>query len=138
MNTTAEFPVLLTVTVCWELGAIPPGLTATARATVCSAKLRLVGENEIPDVAPIPFSATLCGLPLVLSVMLSVALTEPAACGLKSTKSAQLAPGGKDPVGNEHAFVPRTKYPKLVEAVPVIAMFIKFNCELPTFVSVTD
>jgi hypothetical protein len=66
---TAVVPVLLTVTGCAALLA----------PTVCDAKFKVTGDNEIPDVPPLPLSATVCGLPPALSEMLSVALTGPAA-----------------------------------------------------------
>src|SRR5437867_1101970 len=42
---------------------------------------------------PVPTSATACGLPAALSVMVSVALREPAALGVNETAIAQAPPG---------------------------------------------
>jgi hypothetical protein len=124
---TGVVPVLLTVTTCAALFA----------PTVCDAKFKVAGDSEIPEVPPVPLSATLCGLPAALSEMLSVALTDPAACGTKSTEMVQLAPAINVPLGNGHGVAPFTKNPKLVEALPVIAMPVKFSSALPAFVSVT-
>jgi hypothetical protein len=59
--------------------------------TATDAQLRLVGETEaLPDpVAPVPDSATDCGLLLALSVKFRVAFLAPVAPGLKVTEAAQ-------------------------------------------------
>jgi len=47
-------------------------------------------------VVPMPLSATFCGLPLALSVMLSAAVRVPDAVGLKVTLTVQLAPAANE------------------------------------------
>src|SRR5438046_10468938 len=81
-----------------RLSAAPPVLvSATACAalvvpTVWLPKLRLDGDKlPAAGVFPTPVRLTLCGLPLALSVRLSVPLRVPAAAGVKGTLIAQLA-----------------------------------------------
>lgn len=45
--------------------------------------------------SPVPLSVTVCGLPVALSVIVSVPVLAPAAVGLKKTPMAQLAPGAR-------------------------------------------
>ena len=86
------------------LSAVLPGLV---RVAVCEAlvvpttwlpKLRLAGDKvTVPaTVAPVPLRATLCGLPVALSLMLSEALRVPAAAGVKVTAIAQLIPAASE------------------------------------------
>jgi hypothetical protein len=55
---TGVVPVLLTVTGCAALLA----------PTVCDAKFNGGGDRELPGVPPVPLSATLCRLPVALSL----------------------------------------------------------------------
>src|SRR5438128_2680724 len=82
-----------------RLSAVPPVLvSATACAalvvpTVWLPKLRLDGDKlTTAGVFPTPVRLTLCGLPLALSVILSVPVPVPAAVGAKLTLIAQLVP----------------------------------------------
>ena len=51
------------------------------------------------DVIAVPVSATVCGLPVALSAMLSVAVRVPAAAGVNVTATEQFAPAASEPVG---------------------------------------
>jgi hypothetical protein len=62
-----------------------------------------VAATEDPETArvksgfwPVPESSTLCGLPGALSVMLSVAVLDPASEGVKVRFIAQLAPAPRE------------------------------------------
>jgi hypothetical protein len=75
---------------------VPPFVSVTAFAapllpTATDTQFRLAGETEaLPEpVAPVPDSATACGLLLALSVKFSVALLAPVAPGLKVTETVQ-------------------------------------------------
>ena len=60
-------------------------------------KLRLVGEKLIPGaVVPVPVRATVCGLPVALSVTVIAPVRAPAAVGVKITEIVQLAAGATD------------------------------------------
>jgi hypothetical protein len=76
-------PVLESVTVC----------AAVAEPSFSWPNERLVGERVTTGIAVTdPVKVTLCGLPLALSVIVSEALREPVAAGVKVTLIAQLAP----------------------------------------------
>ena len=55
-------------------------------------------ETAKPKDTPVPAKRTACGLPAALSVMLSVALREPIAEGVKVTLTVHLAPAATLPV----------------------------------------
>ncbi len=61
-------------------------------------KARLAGERLAAGavLAPVPERLTVWGLPLALSAMLSVAVPEPLAEGLKVTLIVQLAPAATE------------------------------------------
>ena len=67
-----------------------------------------------------PESATVCGLPTALSVIVSVAVLEPSVCGLKATFIAQLVRGARVPpeysTGVFHLHVTRQYNEALPEA----------------------
>jgi hypothetical protein len=70
-------PVLVSVTVCAVLLVFTNWLP----------KLRLAGDKDTAGaVVPVPLSATVCGLPLALSVTEMLPLREPEAVGLKVTE----------------------------------------------------
>jgi len=61
------------------------------------ANFRLAGVNEtVASAAPVPFSATVCGEPVALSVVVRLAVALPAAAGLNAIESVQLAPTARD------------------------------------------
>ena len=51
-----------------------------------------VGEVSVNAAAPIPVSATVCGLPVALSLMLNEAVRVPLAVGENITLTVQLCP----------------------------------------------
>src|SRR5205807_2094251 len=78
----AADPVLLKVTV-WAALVVP---------TSWLANVRLAGNSPAAGAIPLPLRATVCGLPLALSVTDSVPVRMPVAVGLKLTLMLQLAP----------------------------------------------
>ena len=87
------------------------------------------------ELFPVPLSATVCGLPVALSAMLSVATSSPVAAGVKVTPIVQLALAAKVPVGL-HAFVPLASA-KLLLLEPVIEKLVKVTGPVPVLVTVT-
>ena len=79
---------------------------------------------------PVPESVTLCGLPLALSVIVTDALREPCAVGVKTTEIVQLALG---PTGKEQVLF----WPKSPVFAPVIATLLMFSAPVPVFVTIT-
>ena len=59
-------------------------------------KARLAGERLAAAAVPVPERLTVCGLPLALSAMLSVAERAPLAEGVKLTLMVQLAPAATE------------------------------------------
>ena len=89
-----------------------------------------MGEKLTVDEPPVPVRLAVRGLPVALSVMVTVALRVPAAVGLKVTLMVQLAPTAR--------LVPQV----LVEAkspllVPVTATLLIASAEPLPFVSVS-
>jgi hypothetical protein len=84
--------------------------------------------TSIVKSLPVPFSATACGLPEALSVIVTLAARFPAAVGLKVTLMEQFAPAATLP---PHVLVSE-KSPLFV---PVIAM-LSVNAAFPVFVNV--
>ena len=66
--------------------------------TFCEANVRLVGEIDAaaPPVVPVPLSATVCGLPLALSLTETDAVRAPATVGVKTALMVQLPPAATD------------------------------------------
>jgi hypothetical protein len=81
---------------------------------------------------PVPESATFCGLPLALSVKLSVALRVPAAVGLNCTLAEQLEEAARLVV---HVLPASTKSPAFV---PEIATLLMVMAEESPFDNVAD
>src|SRR5207248_1749827 len=81
----AAVPVLVKVTV---IGAL-------VVASSWLPKSRLMGANPTAGAVPFPLSATVCGLPLALSVTNSVPVRILEAVGVKVTLIEQLAPAAK-------------------------------------------
>ena len=50
---------------------------------------------KLTAVIPLPLKLTVCGLPLALSVMLSVSVLVPSALGVKVNEILQLAPAAR-------------------------------------------
>src|SRR4029077_2949746 len=114
---SALVPVLVSVTVCAEL--------VTFRFWL--PKFRLAGERLTLDVIPVPESATVCGLPVALSVTVIVPGWLPVAVGVKVTLMEQLAPAATE--------APQVLvWPYCVLA----AMLVMFRAAVPELVSVTD
>ena len=61
------------------------------------ANVRLAGESTAAAAIPLPLRATVCGLPLALSVTDRVPLRVPVAVGLKLTLILQLVPAFRFP-----------------------------------------
>src|SRR5438128_5108384 len=76
------FPVLLRVTLCAALVA----------PVSCAANGSVAVERLTTGPVAVPASATVCGLPLALSVMVRVPVRAPSAVGLNVTVIVQLAP----------------------------------------------
>jgi hypothetical protein len=77
-------PTFVKVTVCD--GLVSPITT--------EPKLKVGGESFA--VVPTPLSATFCGLPVALSLMLRAAVRVPEAAGLNVTLMLQLAPSANE------------------------------------------
>src|SRR5437588_2072350 len=92
--------------------------------------LRLAGAA---GVVPLPLTRPACGLPLALSVMLTLALREPVAVGVKVTLMVQEAPAARvlEPLGQVLVWA---KSPLLV---PVKPMLLIVRAALPLLVNVT-
>ena len=99
-------------------------------------KLRLVGVSVTPgaEIVPVPESATLCGLPVALSTIVTLALRLPVAEGVKVTLIAQLLPAASVLGLIGHVFV----WAKSPAFVPLTAMLVIASAAVPLLVSVTD
>ncbi len=75
-------PVFVTVMFCAGLVVPTPWL----------GKLRLVGEKLTPGTAPVPVRFSVWGLPLPLSVMVTVPVRVPVSLGVKVTLIRHEAP----------------------------------------------
>ena len=100
---------------------------------VVLAKVRLAGAAETVPVAavPVPDSATVWGLLVAVSVMLSVAVRAPVTVGAKRTFAVQLADA---PRLVPQVLLKITKSPGLA---PESAMLLMVIAVVPLFVSVT-
>jgi hypothetical protein len=79
----------------------------------------------------VPARATVCGLPLALSVKVTLAVNGPLATGVKVTLMAQLAPAA--------TLVPQLLLcAKSLGFVPASAMLVMLNAAVPELVNVTD
>jgi hypothetical protein len=88
-------------------------------------KVRLLTESEALE--PVPVKLTVCGLPLALSVMVSMPVRVPLAVGVKVTLMLQTPPAAK--------LVPQV----LVWAKsPLTAMLVNARVAVPELVTVTD
>ena len=109
-------PLLVSVT-DWVALVVPTGWLP---------KLGLVGDNVAAGPVPVPDRATVCGLPLALSVTVSVPVREPPVVGVKVTLIVQLALAATVP-------------PQLLvwTKSPLTAMDEIVSVTVPLFVSVT-
>src|SRR5947208_1358932 len=111
-------------------------LTAIRALVVASSwlpKSRLVGANPTAGAVPFPLSATVCGLPLALSVTNSVPVRILEAVGVKVTLIEQLAPAAKVP-----GLVGQALAPVLVAAKsPEAAKEVIVKAAVPVLVNVT-
>jgi len=90
-------------------------------------KVKLVGAKLVLGAIPVPEKATICGLPVALSVTVIVPGWLPVAVGVNVTLMEQLAPAA-----TEAAQV-------LVWAYGALAtMLVMFSVPVPELVSVTD
>jgi hypothetical protein len=83
-----------------------------------------------PVLVPVPVRATVCGLPLALSVMLTAAVRLPVAEGVKVTLIVQLAPAATE--------LPQVLvWAKSLALAPVTARLVMFSVALPVLLTVT-
>src|SRR2546428_626419 len=84
---------------------------------------------------PVPSSEADCGLPTVLSVIVTAAAREPGAAGVKLTPIVQLVPGATEPapVGQ---VLPAAKA-KSAACAPVMVMLVRLSGAASLLVSVT-
>lgn len=96
-------------------------------------KARLVGFKLTPGAVPVPLRATVCGLPLALSVTEILAVRAPVAVGLKVTLIVQFAPPARV-AGLMGQVLVWAKSPGLV---PLSEMLLMVSAAFPLLVSVT-
>jgi hypothetical protein len=124
VSVTADALVFLMVTVC----------AAVVAPTVVDAKVRLVGDSVTvsADAVAVPWSATNCGEPVALSATESDAVREPAAVGLNSTETVQVAEAASD--------VPQVvaDFTNDVALVPVMVSEVSVSAAVPLFLMVTS
>ena len=90
---------------------------------------RLTAGAGVPDETPLPVRLSFCGLPVALSVTVTVPVSVPVVAGLKTTLNVQLAPAAS--VLMHVAPGPKEKLPT-VWVMPLI-----FKVAVPVFFSVT-
>lgn len=112
------FPALLRVNFCALL--VDPTLTFP--------KERVLGDNVTVAAMPVPLRDAVCGLPLALSAMLTVAVRVPVAVGLKVTLTWQLPPAT--------TLLQVLVCKKSVLFVPVMLMLVTVSPAPPALVSV--
>jgi hypothetical protein len=94
-------------------------------------KLRLLGASPTPGagVTPVPLRETLCGLPVALSLILTLALRLPEAVGLNVTVMVQLAAAARL-LGQVLVWA------KSLELVPARAILFMVSVAVPVLVRV--
>ena len=107
---------------------------AVVEPTVVDAKVSAVGESETVKVdaaAPVPLRATICGVPVALSATDRFAASAPAAAGLNSTETVQLAAAAN--------VVPQVvaDFRNDVALVPVMVSEVSETVPVPVFLMVT-
>jgi hypothetical protein len=94
------------------------------------AKVRLVGERLGAGAVPVPERATVWGLPLALSVMLTEAERLPLAVGVKVTLIVQLLLAATE--------LPQVLvWAKSLALAPVIARLVMLKAAVPVLLRVT-
>jgi hypothetical protein len=96
---------------------------------------RLVGLRVTAGAVPVPVRATVCGLPLALSVIEREAVSLPLMVGLKVTEMVQLVPAAI--VAELPPFRHESVSAKSPALVPVSPMLLMLRSALPLFVKVT-
>jgi len=124
VNVTATVPLFLTVTVWASL----------VEPTICAGKAMDVGVTVTVGVVaavPVPVSLTNCGEPVALSAIERAAVSVPAAAGLNSTETVQVAPTASE--------VPQVvaDFRNDVALVPVIVSEVIVMAAVPLFFTVT-
>ena len=118
---TAADPELVITTVCDPLD----------EPTFTDPKERLVAENVTGGFSPVPLSAMVCGDPLAVSEMVTVAVAAPVAVGAKCPWIKQFAPAAR--------VVPQLlANTNSVAFVPETAMLVNVKVAVPVLVSVTE
>jgi hypothetical protein len=115
-------PKLVSVTDCAVL-VVPTTWVAKVRLSVDRVALG-------PEKNPVPFKAISCGLPAVLSMMVTEAVRGPLSVGAKVTVMVHLPPDGRL---ESHVLI----WLKSLAFVPVTATLLMVNVRAPVFVSVT-
>jgi hypothetical protein len=113
----SPLPVFVKVTVCFTLVV----------STLWLANVSVAGENVTVAAAdPVPVRLTVCGLPAMLSLMLTVPVSVPVVKGVNVTPIVQVAPDTRE--------VPQLfVWPKL----PVALIDVIPSVTLPVFVRLT-
>ena len=111
-------------------------LAALVVPTFWAPKLRLVGFSVTAgaETVPVPESATLCGLPVALSLIVTLALRLPVAEGENVTLIAQFAPAASVFGLSGQVFV----WAKSAAFVPLTPTLLIVSAAVPLLVSVTD
>ena len=120
---SAPVPVLVRVTVC-------PGLVVP---TNCVANVKLVGFSDtagLPELTPVPDTASDSGLSGALSVMLRLAERAPVAAGVNDTLMVHVFPAAT-------ATLQVLVWLKSPGLVPVKVIAVIFRFLLPVLVTVT-
>src|SRR5271155_4711338 len=89
------------------------------------------------EVTPVPLNATICGLPVALSAIFSVAVRAPFACGANSTLIVQLAPAASVPVALHPAPDEGSGTAKSPAFAPLTVKLVKFTGPVLVFITVT-
>src|SRR5271155_1789207 len=89
------------------------------------------------EVTPVPLNATICGLPVALSAIFSVAVRAPFACGANSTLIVQLAPAASVPVALHPALDEGSGTEKSPAFAPLTVKLVKFTGPVLVFITVT-
>jgi hypothetical protein len=123
VRVTAAVPVFFTVTVC----------AADVEPTVVEAKVSAVGDSVTVSAAavPDPVNVTVCGEPVALSAIDRLPVSVPAAVGLNSIETVQLALAASDVV---HVLA-EIRYEEAF--VPVSVSEVNANAAVPVFFTVT-
>lgn len=116
-----DVPALVTVTIC-ATEVVPLAVVAKVSFVVLS-----VTESWI---VPVPLRAAVCGEGAAVSATLNVALSAPAAAGLKATKTVQLAPAVSEA---PQLFNSRNE----VGLVPAIVIELSVTVVVPVFFTTT-